>query len=80
MLLNNLDQKITDYLVKYLTQPFIVQDSSRHNMLMDTVRDMERIGDHFENIIELIEYQEVNHLYLTDDAMEDVSEMFELNY
>ena len=47
-------------------------------MLMDTVRDVERIGDHFENIIELIEYQEVNRLFLRTDALEDVSEMFEL--
>ena len=60
--LNNLDQKITDYLVKISSQPLSVQDSSRHNMLMDTVRDVERIGDHFENIIELIDYQEVNQI------------------
>lgn len=76
--LNNLDQKITDYLVGISSQPLSVQDSSRHNMLMDTVRDVERIGDHFENIIELIDYQEANKLSFTDDAMKDVSEMFEL--
>lgn len=45
---------------------------------MDTVRDIERIGDHFENILELIEYQEVHRIVLTPDAIEDVSEMFEL--
>ena len=76
--LNNLDQKITDYLVKISAHPLSIQDSSRHNMLMDTVRDVERIGDHFENIIELIEYQEVNRIILTEDALGDVSEMFEL--
>lgn len=76
--LNNLDQKITDYLVKISSQPLSNPDSNRHNMLMDTVRDIERIGDHFENILELIEYQEVHRLTLTDDAMQDVSEMFEL--
>lgn len=76
--LNNLDQKITDYLVKISSQPLSDQDSSRHNMLMDTVRDIERIGDHFENILELIEYQEVHRIVLTPDAIEDVSEMFEL--
>lgn len=76
--LNNLDQKITDYLVKISAHSLSVQDSSRHNMLMDTVRDVERIGDHFENIIELIEYQEVNKIILTEDALVDVSEMFEI--
>jgi phosphate:Na+ symporter len=76
--LNNLDQKITDYLVKISAHPLSIQDSSRHNMLIDTVRDVERIGDHFENIIELIEYQEVNKIILTEDALVDVSEMFEI--
>lgn len=76
--LNNLDSKITDYLVKISSQSLSPQDSTRHNMLMNTVRDIERIGDHFENIIELIQYQESHKLVLTDDAIQDVSEMFEL--
>ncbi len=48
-------------------------------MLMDTVRDIERIGDHFENIIELIDYRDVNRVKLTEDAMDDLTEMFTLN-
>lgn len=76
--LNNLDSKITDYLVKISSQSLSPQDSTRHNMLMNTVRDIERIGDHFENIIELIQYQESHKLILTEDAIQDVSEMFEL--
>ncbi|WP_342525419.1 Na/Pi cotransporter family protein [Chryseomicrobium sp. FSL W7-1435] len=76
--LNNLDHKITDYLVKISSQSLSAQDSTRHNMLMNTVRDIERIGDHFENIIELIQYQDAHKLHLTEDAMQDVSEMFEL--
>ena len=54
--------------MKISAQSLSVQDSSRHIMLMDTVRDIERIGDHFENIIELIDYREVNRLNLTEDA------------
>ncbi|WP_277587212.1 Na/Pi cotransporter family protein [Psychrobacillus antarcticus] len=76
--LNNLDQKITDYLVKITSESLSAQDSARHNILMNTVRDVERIGDHFENIIELIDYKEVNRLILTEDALKDVSEMFDL--
>ncbi|XKH51055.1 Na/Pi cotransporter family protein [Chryseomicrobium palamuruense] len=76
--LNNLDHKITDYLVKISSQSLSPQDSTRHNMLMNTVRDIERIGDHFENIIELIQYQDAHKLQLTEDAIADVSEMFEL--
>ena len=41
-------------------------------MLMETVRDIERIGDHFENIIELIDYRDVNRVKLSEDAMNDL--------
>ncbi|MFD1203902.1 Na/Pi cotransporter family protein [Sporosarcina contaminans] len=76
--INNLDRKITDYLVEISAVNISPIESARHVMLMDTVRDIERIGDHFENIIELIDFREVNRVKLTEDAMEDLSEMFTL--
>lgn len=76
--INHLDTKIINYLVKISSQPLSSLDSNRHLMLMATVRDIERIGDHFENIIELIDYQDEHHFQLTEDALEDISEMFEL--
>ena len=53
-------------------------ESEKHSLLMDTVRDIERIGDHFENIIELVEYQLANKVKITDSAMNDLDEMFSL--
>ncbi|MEZ0480485.1 Na/Pi cotransporter family protein [Planococcus sp. SSTMD024] len=76
--INNLDGKITDYLVLISAESISSADSTRHTMLMETVRDIERIGDHFENIIELIDYQEANKVKLTAEAMEDLDEMFTL--
>lgn len=76
--INNLDGKITDYLILISAESISPADSNRHTMLMETVRDIERIGDHFENIIELIDYQVNNRVTLTDDAMEDLAEMFTL--
>ncbi|ARF15839.1 Na/Pi cotransporter family protein [Sporosarcina ureae] len=76
--INNLDRKITDYLVEVSVVIVSPAESGRHVLLMDTVRDIERIGDHFENIIELIDLRETNKLKLTDDAMDDLSEMFTL--
>lgn len=76
--INNLDSKITDYLVLISAESISSADSTRHTMLMETVRDIERIGDHFENIIELIDYQVNNRVNLTEDAMEDLTEMFTL--
>lgn len=76
--INNLDRRITDYLIEISAVNVSPVESERHVMLMDTVRDIERVGDHFENIIELIDYLDVNRVKLTDEAMEDLSGMFTL--
>ncbi|WP_442893543.1 Na/Pi cotransporter family protein [Bacillus sp. 2205SS5-2] len=76
--INNLDKKITDYLVQLSSSPLSEIESERHSILMDTVRDIERIGDHFENIVELVEYQQTNKVKITDQAMSDLEEMFKL--
>jgi phosphate:Na+ symporter len=76
--INNLDRKITDYLVDLATSSLSEHESEEHTTLMDTVRDIERIGDHFENIVELAEYQIANKVKMTNTAMEDLDVMFKL--
>lgn len=76
--LNSLDREITNYLVNISSGTLSEADSAKHTKLMDTVRDIERIGDHFENIIELMEYKISNKINLTELAHEDLHEMFDL--
>lgn len=76
--INNLDRKITDYLVKLSSTSLSDNESEEHSTLMDTVRDIERIGDHFENIVELVDYQIANKVELTEAADIDLEEMFTL--
>ncbi|MBP1968681.1 phosphate:Na+ symporter [Virgibacillus natechei] len=76
--LNNLDRKITEYLIAISAESLSELDSSNHTALMDMVRDFERIGDHFENILELIDYKITNKVYLTEQAQEDLNNMFDL--
>ncbi|MBR7797015.1 sodium-dependent phosphate transporter [Agaribacter marinus] len=76
--LNNLDRKITDYLVELSAESLTEIESAKHSALLDSVRDIERIGDHFENIVELIDYKMSNKVQLTNHAQEDLNEMFEL--
>ncbi|MGM0523080.1 MAG: Na/Pi cotransporter family protein [Bacillota bacterium] len=75
--LNKLDSQITDYLIDLASAPLSDADSEKHTALIDSVRDIERIGDHFENIIELIEYKIKNKIVITDDARTDLNEMFD---
>ncbi|QFT89862.1 hypothetical protein FIU87_14455 [Bacillus sp. THAF10] len=76
--INNLDRKITDYLVKLSSSSLTDNESEEHSVLMDTVRDIERIGDHFENIVELVDYKLANKVDLTEQAEKDLEEMFTL--
>ena len=74
--INNLDKKITEYLVQLSSSALSDADSTRHTSLINTVRDIERIGDHFENIVELVEYKQANKVFITEGAMDDLNEMF----
>jgi phosphate:Na+ symporter len=76
--INNLDRQITSYLIKLSTHPLTRLESNEHSMLLDASRDIERIGDHMENIIELVDYQQRNNVRLTDIASQDLNEMFDL--
>ncbi|WP_369792734.1 Na/Pi cotransporter family protein [Virgibacillus sp. SK37] len=76
--INNLDRKITDYLIDISSGSLSEFESAKHTALMDSVRDIERIGDHFENIIELIDYKISNKVNLTEKAQEDLNDMFDL--
>lgn len=76
--LNNLDREITNYLISISSSNLSEAESAKHSALLDSVRDIERIGDHFENIIELIEYKTSNKINLTEHAHEDLHKMFDL--
>lgn len=75
--INNLDRKSTDYLVTLSKQSLSSQDSIVHHALLENIRDIERIGDHFENLTELVQYKESNRVKLSEEAMQELNEMFE---
>lgn len=76
--INHLDREITHYLVNISSSTMSEHESTKHTALMDSVRDIERIGDHFENVIELIEYKISNKVNLTEQARDDINNMFDL--
>lgn len=78
--INNLDQKITHYLVSISSTSLSEQESEEHSILLNTVRDIERIGDHCENMIELIEYQIAHNVIISESAMADLDQMYKLTF
>ncbi|KOO48032.1 Na/Pi cotransporter family protein [Viridibacillus arvi] len=76
--INNLDQKTTDYLVSLSKQSLSGANSHIHHALLENIRDIERVGDHVENLIELIDYKESNRIKLSEEATQELEEMFKL--
>ncbi|KAB8128429.1 Na/Pi cotransporter family protein [Gracilibacillus oryzae] len=76
--INNLDREITAYLVELSGTDFTEMERLNHSTLINSVRDIERIGDHFENIAELINYKISNKVDITEQGMIDLNEMFDL--
>jgi phosphate:Na+ symporter len=76
--INNLDREITSYLVELSGTNFTETERFSHSALINSVRDIERMGDHFENILELINYKISNKVDITEQGMIDLNEMFDL--
>ncbi|HBT74165.1 MAG TPA: sodium-dependent phosphate transporter [Lysinibacillus sp.] len=74
--INNLDRKSTEYLVELSKQSLSNHDSQVQHALFENIRDIERIGDHVENIIELLQYKESNRVRLSDQALKELEDMF----
>jgi len=76
--INNLDKKITEYLVLLSEKPLSPTDSEKHSVLAGVVGDIERVGDHVENLVELVDFQISNRVSLSDEALAELNEMLEL--
>lgn len=76
-LINKIEREITEYLIKLARASLSENQQAEVNILFYTINDIERVGDHVENIVELSEYKLNNDLKFTDGAREELHEMFE---
>lgn len=75
-LINKLQREITEYLVKLSNAPLSDAEHSEVNVLLYTINDIERVGDHLENIAELAQYNLNNHITFSKEAKDELNEMF----
>ncbi|HSI66156.1 MAG TPA: Na/Pi cotransporter family protein [Planococcus sp. (in: firmicutes)] len=76
--INSLELSISEYLTRLSRQALTTHDSKLQNTLMNSVRDLERVGDHMENIMELVDYQKINKVNFSEAAVQEIEEMFDL--
>ena len=77
-LINNVDRKITDYLMIISNQELTDDDASELNLHLETVKNLERIGDLAINVTEFINSVYEEKSKFTNDAMEEMAQMFDL--
>ena len=74
--INKLQKEITEYLVKLSNAPLSDEQHKQVNILFNNINDIERVGDHAENIVELAEERMEGNLAFTDGAIEELHEIF----
>lgn len=76
-IINSLERDITQYLVALSNSNLSERDYKRVTNLYHTVNDVERIGDHAENLVELAEFRIENKVSFSDVAVDELKEMIE---
>ncbi len=75
--IDTLETAITDYLAKLSRQPLDEIYSNRLNNFFHLINDIERIGDHAENVVELAEYKMEHRLPFSERAFAELDNMFD---
>lgn len=76
--INSLDKRIHDYLIKMtLLSDFDNKTSKALSNYLDDIKDIERVGDHCTNIIEFFNDRHDKGLHLSEDGVQDLSQMFD---
>lgn len=76
IIINRLEEEITNYLIELSQHELPEEEAKIISSSYHTINDIERIGDHSENIVELATFKINNSLELSEDALIEISEIF----
>lgn len=73
---NRLEKDIIEYLVELSNAPLTDEQHNQVNVLINAVNDIERVGDHADNIAELAQQVIDERLMFSDEAIEEFDNIF----
>lgn len=74
--INKLERELTDYLVMISNAPITSQEHKQVTVFINIINNIERVGDHAENIVELAGEKREGNLLFTDEAIEEMHNIF----
>lgn len=75
-LVDQLEKEITDYVVKASAHRTLTEDlSQRRYLILQVIGDLERVGDHSENIVDATTLAIENRIIFSEKATEDLKNM-----
>lgn len=72
---NEIERELSAYLVKLSNTDISKKNREIVTGLFNTINDIERVGDHADNIAELALYRVENKLHFSEDAIEELENM-----
>ncbi|MBE5883661.1 MAG: Na/Pi cotransporter family protein [Lachnospiraceae bacterium] len=76
--INFLNHSITDYLVKINQTTLPIEDLKSLGALFHVVNDIERIGDHAENVADAARHRKEDNISISKEAQKELGEMLEM--
>ena len=75
--INALEREISEYMIKLSNTSIDFEDRQIIDGLFSTINDIERVGDHAENVAELAEFKIDNSVVFSEKAVVEMNEMVE---
>lgn len=75
--INSIDEEMTNYLTLLFREKLSPKEGIEASNLLDSTRDIERIGDHAKDIVNSVNYQIRKNINFSDNAKQEVQEMYE---
>ena len=75
--INTIDEKLTRYLITLSSEALSQKESEVLTNILDSSRDLERIGDHAEALINLTDYLQRKNVEFSEAALQELADIYQ---
>ena len=77
-IINSLEKEIAEYLVELSQHNLPEENAKLVSCAYHTINDIERIGDHCKNIVEIAKVKLDHNIDMSEEGLEEIKELFEI--